>query len=614
VVHNYTDKNNIDRHFGYGSDSTNGHHKVTEPDKPGITLEQYAAAKKLPIEFLQSINLKNTNYDFSPAVRIPYPDELGREVYHRYRVALKGEPRFKAPAKATGAKPIPYGLQVLANARESGYILLVEGESDAQVCWYNDIPALGIPGVQAWKRWGKEWAEHLHNIPIILVPVEADGGGEQFWNLVRTTSSLIGRVGQLPITNRHLKDIGKVWESAVDGGDSSKFKTTVENMVWLTSLTFTPLGNVDVNDVRNPSFFGAVRLVDVEDPGPDNYLVRDMVMDREPTYFYAAEGTCKSLMTTALGVAIASPEVSSIFGHQVETHGPVVLFDAELTVHRFRKRVAEICRGHGVQFPTNIYYKNVVRVSPKISFPELHGLVENVGAIAVVIDSIGFATRGDPESYNDVRNQTTEYIDPLIKQGVAPIVVDHKPHSGDHMIGSVAKGYHGRIIFRVDDKDGDDRTPGERHICLVNKKASFADEGHKVGLTLRFRPGEIQFEYDQTVGVESERRSKPTVEARVLEALTEGDKTKLAIHQHTNTLVTTLSNTLPGMVRSNTIRVVGAEGREYVYGINTTEDKEGLRTSLTSTFPRGVNVNDVDETPLLQTQKTCKRLGYRVLL
>jgi hypothetical protein len=57
----------------------------------------------------------------------------------------------------------------------------------------------------------------------------------------------------------------------------------------------------------------------------------------------------------------------------------------------------------------------VVGVSPKISFPELHGLVENVGAIAVVIDSIGFATRGDPESYNDVRNQTTEYIDPLIK-------------------------------------------------------------------------------------------------------------------------------------------------------------------------------------------------------
>src|SRR5215203_729017 len=219
--------------FGYGSDSANGHHKVTEPDDSfaGITLEQYATSKKLPIAFLKSLNLKDTNYDFNPAVRIPYPNELGKEVYHRYRVALKGEPRFKAPAKATGAKPIPYGLQVLADARKAGYILLVEGESDTQVCWYNDIPTLGIPGVQAWKRWGKEWAEHLHNIPLILVPVESDSGGDKFWNLISNTPSLYGRVHKLPITTPHAKDIGKVWEQAAKSGQEETFRAAVEALI-----------------------------------------------------------------------------------------------------------------------------------------------------------------------------------------------------------------------------------------------------------------------------------------------------------------------------------------------------------------------------------------------
>jgi hypothetical protein len=105
--------------FGYGftDASTNAHCKVE--DEPGITLEQYAGAKRLPHTFLESLNLKDTNYDFGPAVRIPYPDELGREVYHRYRVALKAEPRFKAPPKYAAPNPIPYGLQVLANASAS---------------------------------------------------------------------------------------------------------------------------------------------------------------------------------------------------------------------------------------------------------------------------------------------------------------------------------------------------------------------------------------------------------------------------------------------------------------------------------------------------------------
>jgi ribonuclease D len=443
----------------------------------------------------------------------------------------------------------------------------------------------------------------LHNIPLILVPVEADKGGETFWNRLRSTPELRGRLHKLPLAAGRIKDVGELWKHCVDTDTTSKFKETVENLVWLTLSTSTSLGISNVDNVEKLSSFGAVRLADVENSGPDEYLVRDIVMHSQPTYLYASEGACKSLITAALGIAIASPEVSSIFGYPVETHGPVVLFDSELTVDRFKKRVVDICNGLGVDLPNEIYYKNVVGMPPRASFPELHSLADHVGAVAVVIDSIGFATRGDPESYGDVRNQSTEFIDPLIKLGVAPIVVDHKPHVGDHMIGSVAKGYHGRFIFRVDDKDGDDRTPGERHVCLVNKKASFAEEGHKIGLTLKFQQGAIRFEHDKRVEEQPINVSEPTVEERIKESLKSGDKTKEGIHNHTGIPVNTLSTRLKPMVNAKAIREVGRDGKKIVYGLydtGTTEDGDiGDSTTLsTLDIPREVEVDKVRKPPL----------------
>jgi hypothetical protein len=38
----------------------------------GVTLAQYAEAKRLPIEFLQSLGLSNRRYKGLPAIHIPY--------------------------------------------------------------------------------------------------------------------------------------------------------------------------------------------------------------------------------------------------------------------------------------------------------------------------------------------------------------------------------------------------------------------------------------------------------------------------------------------------------------------------------------------------------------
>ena len=93
----------------------------------GLTLEQYAAAKALPIEFLKGCGLSDVVRDGKPAVRIPYFGVGGEELAVRFRIALDGD-RFRWKS---GSKTSLYGLNRLSDARAAGQVVLVEGESDA---------------------------------------------------------------------------------------------------------------------------------------------------------------------------------------------------------------------------------------------------------------------------------------------------------------------------------------------------------------------------------------------------------------------------------------------------------------------------------------------------
>jgi hypothetical protein len=81
----------------------------------------------------------------------------------------------------TGSKSageiVPYGLWRLPEAREAGYIILTEGETDTWTCWLHGFPALGIPGAD---MTGKLKAEHLEGIPKIFISQDGDPSGEGF--------------------------------------------------------------------------------------------------------------------------------------------------------------------------------------------------------------------------------------------------------------------------------------------------------------------------------------------------------------------------------------------------------------------------------------------------
>lgn len=140
---------------------------------PGLTLDQYATAKRLPVDFLKGCGISEFTYFEKPALRIPYLGASGEELAVRFRISLDGD-RFRW--KKSAAKPCLYGLNRLTGVRQSGQMVLVEGESDCHTLWHHGIAALGLPGAANWRE--ERDAPHLEGIETIYVVVEPDRGGE----------------------------------------------------------------------------------------------------------------------------------------------------------------------------------------------------------------------------------------------------------------------------------------------------------------------------------------------------------------------------------------------------------------------------------------------------
>lgn len=101
------------------------------------TLEDYASEKKLPIDFLEELELKNAEYN----ITIPYYNEDKKIIATRHRNNTLNKPRFYWEK---GSETNLYGLWLLKYYKED-YIILVEGESDTHTLWFHGIQALGIP-------------------------------------------------------------------------------------------------------------------------------------------------------------------------------------------------------------------------------------------------------------------------------------------------------------------------------------------------------------------------------------------------------------------------------------------------------------------------------------
>lgn len=155
-----------------------GMEKEEKQDR-NFTLEQYSEQKHLPVEWLKAYCLLETGKDRGKDgvsfVKFPYFNTKSERTVVRKRYANK---EFRWSSGARGKINL-YG-EWRMDAQDS-YIVLVEGESDAQSLWFMGIPALGVPGASMFKP---SHVEVLKETPKIFIHKENDRGGETFLSKV----------------------------------------------------------------------------------------------------------------------------------------------------------------------------------------------------------------------------------------------------------------------------------------------------------------------------------------------------------------------------------------------------------------------------------------------
>jgi hypothetical protein len=206
-----------DRKRGRGMSIPQNNRATVQPPTPqaeGLTVEQYAKTRALPVDFLNNCGLSDVGFVGRPAVRIPYFGPGGEELAIRFRIAHDGD-RFRWK---TGSKPFLYGLNRIADARDKGYVVLVEGESDVHTLWHHGIPAIGLPGATNWRE--DRDAHYFDGIETIYIVIEADKGGQSVrkWLAQSAIRSRAKLLLQLPA-----KD-----PSAMHVADSAGFKRALQ--------------------------------------------------------------------------------------------------------------------------------------------------------------------------------------------------------------------------------------------------------------------------------------------------------------------------------------------------------------------------------------------------
>lgn len=211
----------------------------------GCTLQQYANAKKLPLAFLQKLGLTDQKYHSLPAVRIPYFDIDNKEVSIRFRTALHKSNECDNRFRWTkGSKSCLYGLWRIPQMKEFGYVVLVEGESDAQTLWYHKIPALGIPGASMWKE---KWAQFLEGFEKIYIVIEPDDGGQAVKKWIKNSKikeriSLVELDDEKDASGTYLKEpenFESAWTAALEKAVSWKIAAQCEKDAYVKELWST---------------------------------------------------------------------------------------------------------------------------------------------------------------------------------------------------------------------------------------------------------------------------------------------------------------------------------------------------------------------------------------
>lgn len=377
-----------------------------------ITVADLAADKALPVDFLEGLGVRNT----TNGVHIAYKRMDGGESRPRLRTALVAKDgSIWLPPKS--GECLAYGLDRLFDAREHGYIVVVEGESDSWTLWYHGFPAMGIPGAD---NTGKIMVEHLVGIRTVYYVREPDQGGETFARGIKTRMSGIKFHGEL----REIRLDGTKDPNDLHKKDPARFKEAFQ-----TAL-----------DASVPVALDKPKQVAVLEEEPEEITA---FLDREYDVVQEIIGNGLLMRQSACLVrgwkkALKSWEASQIaicaalkYGYHcfpVTRASRVLLVQAEISPARYQARLAKLLQAHTGwtdAIKGKVYIKNGAPKLDGDSFEILKNWVDKIKPDLLVLDPIyKFLRFADENSHSSMR-LVFERLDELKAMGCAILIVHH---------------------------------------------------------------------------------------------------------------------------------------------------------------------------------------------
>lgn len=186
-----------------------------------------------------------------------------------------------------------------------------------------------------------------------------------------------------------------------------------------------------------------------DEPVPESYVLRPMVVASGPTVICGPGGTGKSLFALAAALTVATGS-TKFLGMKPLVTGPVLYLDWEDVINTQNERAHALCRAAGFQLPRErlIYQRmrSPLPVAVKSVVAKIAELSEK--PVMLVVDSVSKARGGNPNDAGET-NALFAAIDQL---GLPSLCIDHKSRDAIENnkagpVGSLATWNNARAVW-----------------------------------------------------------------------------------------------------------------------------------------------------------------------
>lgn len=443
-----------------------------------LTLEEYAAAKQLPIGKLKELGLHDTTHNGHPALGIPYYDQHGKLLFTRLRLSLTESPKFYQPA---GIPLYPYGVWLLDTYPPNTQPVLEEGESDFHTLYCQGIPAIGLPGANSLKP---EFYPMFQRFATLILAREPDQGGDALEKVLKE-SPLADQVAILDFTSE-AKDV-----SALYLKDPANFKANLRAM-WAKAREMVPLPNPRwSHEVTNKTF------------PPQPWVIQDIFAQPGLMVISGKEGSMKSWLSLEIGMAVANG--TPLWGQFATTQTGVIIIDYENTDHIFHDRMHALCYPQ-VPPEMSLQYHNEASIG-HLTYEDCNLILrmcKKEKASLVIFDSLSrFLGDKEENSSTDMR-VVFSHFKQLANNGISCIFLHHnrkpigfiKSTSSADMRGSsdIAANLNSHWAIEKDEKYG--------KVNIIQHKLREAEkryQGFVLGINSNREVGDLKFQFEGAI-------------------------------------------------------------------------------------------------------------------